>query len=83
MARPVIKFDQKYCSECGIRMPPVAFKRPYAKMCPDCKGDNRSDNQELKKLFKQLNAKASNEKEDWGSQNITPKDNVLFRKPKW
>ena len=50
MARPVIKFDQKHCAECGIRMPPVAFKRPFAKMCHDCRGDNRSDNQELKDI---------------------------------
>ena len=79
MVRPVIKFDQKYCSECGIRMKPVAFKRPYAKMCPECKGDNRQDNQELKKLFKQLNAKASRDTEDWGSQNIKTKDDAMLR----
>jgi hypothetical protein len=52
-------------------------------MCPDCKGDNRSDNQDLKKLYKELKAQANNEVEDWSGENITPKDNGIFRQPKW
>jgi len=79
MARPVIKFDQKHCAECGIRMPPVAFKRPFAKMCHDCRGDNRSDNQELKKIYRELKSQATTETEDWGSQNITTKDDAMLR----
>lgn len=83
MTRPVIKFDKKHCSECGVLMPPVSYKRPYAKMCSDCKGDNRSHNQELKKLYREMKAKATNEEEDWSGENITPKDNQMFRQPKW
>ena len=43
MARPIIKFDKKNCAECGVLMPPVTFKRPYAKLCPECKFDRRAD----------------------------------------
>ena len=70
MVRPVIKFDQKNCAECGIRMPPVTFKRPYAKLCPDCKSDLRAGNHELRQIFQELKT-TTTETEDWGSQNIT------------
>jgi len=82
MARPVIKFDQKHCAECGILLPPVTFKRPYAKLCPDCKFDRRSGNHELRQIFQQLKKKPQ-EVEDWGSENIKTNDDEFFRKPKW
>tara|TARA_R110002072_G_scaffold4152_1_gene29241 strand:- start:355 stop:603 length:249 start_codon:yes stop_codon:yes gene_type:complete len=78
MARPVIKFDQKNCAECGIRMPPVTFKRPYAKLCPDCKSDLRAGNHELRQIFQELKT-TTTETEDWGSQNITTKDDAMLR----
>jgi len=78
MARPVIKFDQKNCAECGIGMPPVTFKRPYAKLCPDCKSDLRAGNHELRQIFQELKT-TTTETEDWGSQNITTKDDAMLR----
>ena len=54
MARPIIKFDKKNCAECGVLMPPVTFKRPYAKLCPECKFDRRAGNHELRQIFQQL-----------------------------
>ena len=78
MVRPVIKFDQKHCAECGVLMPPVTFKRPYAKLCPECKFDRRSGNHELRQIFQQLK-KQPQEKEDWSNQNITTKDDAMLR----
>ena len=78
MARPVIKFDKKNCAECGVLMPPVTFKRPYAKLCPDCKSDMRAGNHELRQIFQDLR-KQPQETEDWGSQNVKTNDNAMHR----
>ena len=78
MARPVIKFDQKKCSECGIQMPPVTFKRPYAKLCPDCKSDMRAGNHEVRQIYEALR-NTTTETEDWGSQDIITKDDAMHR----
>lgn len=78
MARPVIKFDKKNCAECGVLMPPVTFKRPYAKLCPDCKSDIRAGNHELRQIFEVLR-KQPQETEDWGDQNVKTNDDAMHR----
>tara|TARA_R100000951_G_scaffold15397_1_gene12088 strand:- start:112 stop:360 length:249 start_codon:yes stop_codon:yes gene_type:complete len=78
MARPIIKFDKKNCAECGVLMPPVTFKRPYAKLCPDCKSDMRAGNHELRQIFQDLR-KQPQETEDWESQNVKTNDDAMHR----
>lgn len=79
MARPIIQFDKKNCAECGVLMPPVTFKRPYAKLCPECKFDRRAGNHELRQIFQQLKKKPQEEKENWGDQNVTTTDDAMLR----
>ena len=54
MVRPIVKKDQKKCLECGTDMKPVKFKRPFAKLCPECKGDRVQGNHELREIYKNL-----------------------------
>jgi hypothetical protein len=57
-------------------------KYQFGKLCPECKGDRRQGNAELKKVFVELqkrNKKIEIEEEDWSSQNIKTNDNYLYR----
>ena len=38
MARPTTAKHHTQCSHCFKDMPPVKHKRPFAKMCHDCRG---------------------------------------------
>ena len=39
MARPTTAKHHTQCSHCDAEMPPVKHKRPFAKMCHDCRGE--------------------------------------------
>ena len=82
MVRPTIKIDQKRCLECGTEMKPVKFKRPFAKLCPECKGDRVQGNHELREIYKHLQ-KLRKEKpipeEDWGHLNVKCNDRQIWK----
>ena len=71
------KHNNNSCYECGVYVP--MYKYQKAKLCDSCTADKRSGNAEVRQIFKDLQAKATNEVEDWGSQNITTKDDALYR----
>jgi hypothetical protein len=56
-------------------------KYQYGKLCPECKGDRRQGNAELRQVFKDLQKRKNVqlEKEDWSSQNIKTNDDQLYR----
>jgi hypothetical protein len=56
-------------------------KYQYGKLCPECKGDRRQGNAELRQVFKDLQKRKNVqlEEEDWSSQNIKTNDNQLYR----
>lgn len=71
------KENNNSCHECGVYVSMSKYQK--AKLCDSCTTDKRSGNAEVRQIFKDLQAKATNEVEDWGSQNITTKDNALYR----
>ena len=40
MARPVIFINQTRCAECDKEMEPRKYKKPFKKLCPECKSKN-------------------------------------------
>ena len=52
------------CSMCNEPLKPTKQPRTSAKTCVSCKGDNQSDDAEIKKLFKQLSSKKIEMAED-------------------
>mgnify|MGYP003662604857 CR=1 len=71
------KHNDSTCNECGVYVPMHRYEK--AKLCESCRADKRSGNAELRNIFKELQRKASKEKEDWGSQNIKTKDDAMLR----
>ena len=64
MARPTIAVHHTQCSDCGKDMPPVKHKRPFAKMCHDCKGARIGTKGEVSQItidLKIRNLKMTNE----------------------
>ena len=71
------KHNDSTCNECGVYVPMHRYEK--AKLCESCRTEKRSGNAELRNIFKELQRKASKEVEDWGSQNITTKDDAIYR----
>ena len=59
MARTTKRMAHNYCSECGISLKEVAYIRPFAKMCGDCKAVGRQGNHEIREVTKQLQKRNS------------------------
>jgi len=86
MARLETIKHQEHCGECGIKMRPVAFKRPYAKMCPDCRGEMSTGNTELRQMYKDMQKNPtipSLDEIDFSSQNVICNDTAIWRRPKF
>jgi len=82
MARPIVKIDQTRCLECGTDMKPVKYKRPIAKLCPECKGDRSQGNHKLREIYKDLqNLNKDNPmpEEDWGHLNVKCDDTLVWK----
>lgn len=82
MVRPIVKKDQKKCLECGTDMKPVKFKRPFAKLCPECKGDRVQGNHELREIYKNLQKQQKGNpilEEDWSHLNVKCNDNQIWK----
>tara|TARA_R110002050_G_scaffold61572_1_gene136012 strand:- start:60 stop:314 length:255 start_codon:yes stop_codon:yes gene_type:complete len=77
MARPVIYINQTKCAQCDVEMEPRKHKKPFKKLCPECKSKAHQGNVELKKMFKELkerNSKMTNE--ELGISTKSFKNNV-------
>jgi anaerobic ribonucleoside-triphosphate reductase len=71
--------NNSQCEDCGINIEMSRYQ--YGKLCPECKGDRRQGNAELRKVFKDLQKRKNVqlEEEDWSSQNIKTNDDQLYR----
>lgn len=72
--------NNSQCEDCGINIEMSRYQ--YGKLCPECKGDRRQGNAELRQVFKDLqrrNKKIEEEKEDWSTQNIKTNDDQMYR----
>ena len=96
MARLTTIKHQEHCGECGIKMRPVAFKRPFAKMCHDCRGELVGTKGEVNQITMELQKKHALSgmdkifaKEDWSFLNLGNNrpnveiDEAIYRQPKW
>ena len=64
MARPTIAKHHTQCSHCEADMPPVKHKRPFEKMCHDCRGERVGTKGEVSQItidLKIRNSKMTNE----------------------
>tara|TARA_X000001316_G_C917259_1_gene31499 strand:+ start:527 stop:850 length:324 start_codon:yes stop_codon:yes gene_type:complete len=59
MARNKKRVAHNYCSECGIDLKEVAYIRPFAKMCWDCKSVGRQGNHEIRNITQKLQERNS------------------------
>tara|TARA_R110002095_G_scaffold193659_1_gene171973 strand:+ start:155 stop:529 length:375 start_codon:yes stop_codon:yes gene_type:complete len=73
MPRPVTRKTNNNCSECNVKMKPVATTRPVAKLCPECRGDVASGNTEVRKIYKELQKRNADmiDDDDWSTENDT------------
>jgi hypothetical protein len=93
MARPTTAKHHTQCSHCDAEMPPVKHKRPFAKMCHDCRGQTIGTKGDLSQItieLKNRHALSGMDKifatEDWGFLTLLGGKeipNVIYRKPKW
>jgi len=87
MARPTIAVHHTQCSDCGKDMPPVKHKRPFAKMCHDCRGEKigvKGDLSSITEDLKRQHALSGMDKifarEDWSFLNLGNRQNLIMHK---
>ena len=96
MGRPTLAQHHTQCSHCDAEMPPVKHKRPFAKMCHDCRGELVGTKGEVNQITMELQKKHALSgmdkifaKEDWSFLNLGNNrpnveiDEAIYRQPKW
>ena len=85
MGRKKTRISHDYCVECEAPMEKVAYIRPFAKKCDECKNDRNSLNRELKDIHLTLKKKKLPPAEDEMSfaDNVIDDDEVIYRKKKY
>ena len=92
MARPTTAKHHTQCSHCFADMPPVKHKRPFAKMCHECRGETIGTKGELSQITIDLKKKHALSGMDkvfdawnWATMNLGGKANdaPIYRKPKF
>jgi hypothetical protein len=56
--------DRSICYKCGEKLKRVSSQRTSAKLCGSCRGDGKSENSQIKQIYKELKSKRIETSED-------------------